>query len=217
MAMTNTYDRQEELNLSIPRGITVAGVGGVGSWVAIFAAMSGVESIFLFDPDVVEESNRNRLPFCTGAINRPKVEVVREFILALRPECLVVAVQAKLEGVLLQLQVSHSHTVIDCTDSPKSQILISKACREGRTNFIRAGYDGTHITVTSNVSGWIRDTEEETYTVQPSWVVPSAVVAALAVGKMELFQDQEVSLDLSEIGIPVLKKPSNRLTKRCRR
>ena len=212
------YTRQQQIGLTTPRNVTVVGVGGIGSWVAILSAMSGVEGLYLFDPDVMEESNRNRLPFCTGSLNRPKVEVVKDYIDAIRPDSIVVGIPEKCEGILLELQLSISNYLIDCTDSPRSQFAIYNKCKEhgGGVRYIRAGYDGTNITVTGAVSGWIRtDVEEEQYAFQPSWVVPAVTVAALAVGKMMKYHDQEVSLDISEIGIPVVQR-QRRITARCR-
>lgn len=213
--MTDLYDRQREIGLTVPPSITIAGCGGIGSWVAIDSAMSGVGSIYLFDPDIMEESNRNRLPFCQSSLNRPKVEVVAEYIAGIRPDAIVVAIQEKLEDVLLDIQLSVSSFIIECTDSPKAQFTIYNACKKAGVAFIRAGYDGTKITVASSVSGWIKtDVEEENYTVNPSWVVPAQIVAALAVGKMLKYFNQEVGLDISEIGIPVLQR-QRRLTARC--
>jgi len=209
------YSRQRDINLTTPNCITVAGVGGIGSWVAILAAMSGVKNIYLFDDDVMEESNRNRLPFCQGSLNRPKVEIVKEYIDSIRPEAVIVAVPSKLEESFLDIQLRISNAVIDCTDSPKAQYTIYNACKAIQRCYIRAGYDGTHITVTSNVSGWIKiDEEQENYTVNPSWVVPAVTVAALAVGKLMKYADQEIGLDINEIGIPVVQK-QKRLTARC--
>jgi len=201
--------------LSTPPSVTVIGCGGIGSWVAILSAMSGVGTLYLFDPDMLEESNRNRLPFCQGSINRPKVEIVEEYIRAIRPEATVVAIPDKLEGLLLNIQLSLGSVFVDCTDSPKAQFSIYNTCKKIGHRYIRAGYDGTRIMVTSNVSGWIKtDVEEENYAVNPSWVVPAVTVAALAVGKLMKYFDQEVSLDISEIGIPVLQR-QKRLTTRC--
>jgi len=209
------YDRQIEIGLTLPTAVTVVGLGGIGSWVAIDLAMSGVPNLYLFDPDVMEESNRNRLPFCQSSINRPKVEVVSDYIKAIRPDCIVVAIQEKLEGILLDIQLSLSNLIVECTDSPRAQFTIYNACKEHLVRFIRAGYDGTHGTVSGVVSGWIKTDEEEAhYQVNPSWVVPSQVFAALAVGKALKYFDQEASLDLSEIGIPVLQR-QKRLTARC--
>ena len=214
--MPNTYIRQEQLQLNIPASVTVVGCGGIGSWVAIMSAMSGVPSLYLFDDDIMEESNMNRLPFCQASLNRPKVDVVAEYIRAIRPDATVVPIKQKLEGMLLDIQMSVSEYIVDCTDSPRSQIDMYNKCKHNSVNYIRAGYDGTNITVTSNVSGWIRtDVEEEHYNFNPSWVVPSSIVAALAVAKMEKFPNQEVALDISEIGIPVVAR-HRRLTARCR-
>lgn len=214
--MTDLYSRQTTLQLHTPRDVTVIGCGGIGAWVAIDCAMSGVESIYLFDPDVLEESNRNRLPFCQSAVNRPKVEVLAEYIQGIRPECLVVPIAEKLEGMLLDVQLRVSTSFIDCTDSPKAQHTISRAVKNQGRTYIRAGYDGTHITVTGTVSGWIKtDVEEATYTVAPSWVVPAQVVAALAVGRLMKYTEQEVCLDISEIGMPAVQR-NKRVTARCR-
>ncbi len=210
------YSRQVELNLYVPNSVTVVGCGGIGTWVAIDLAMSGVPVIYLFDPDVVEESNRNRLPFCQGALNRPKVEVVAEFIRAIRPDAIIVPIQDKLGGILLDIQGKVCHIYIDCTDSPKTQMTLYKFCKERGGTYIRAGYDGTHITDTSIVSGWINAaSEEENYQVNPSWVVPAQIVAALAVAKLMMYPDQEVNLDISEIGVPVAQR-QKKLTARCR-
>ena len=210
------YSRQETLQLTVPDSVTVIGLGGIGSWVAILAAMSGVKKLFLFDDDLMEEHNRNRLPFCQGSLNQPKVQVVKNYIDAIRPEATVIGMQERLDGIFLDLQLSIDTVFMDCTDSPKSQFKINRACKKAERKYIRAGYDGTHITVTNIINGWMRiDEEDVTYTVAPSWVVPAVTVAALAVGKLMKYPNQQVSLDISEIGIPVLQKKGKRITKRC--
>jgi len=212
------YSRQAELNLYLPHGVAIIGCGGIGSWVAIFAAMSGIKNLHLYDTDVMEESNRNRLPFCQGSIGQPKVEVVAGFIRAIRPEAFVYPINCKFEPDMMNvLSGSGIENFIDCTDSPKTQVsLYNESKKWDHYRYIRAGYDGTHITVTSHVSGWIKkDVEQEQYQVNPSWVVPAATVAALAIAKLMKFNNQEVGLDLSEIGIPVLDK-QKRVTARCK-
>lgn len=210
------YDRQSTLQLRVPKNMTIVGVGGIGSWVAIDAAMSGVQNLYLFDPDNLEEHNRNRLPFCQSSINRPKVDVVTDFIRAIRPEAVVVPIKERLEGLLLQIQLSVSEWIVDCTDSPKSQFTIYNACKQNNVQYLRVGYDGTSMTVTGHVSGWIKNTEDvEHYAINPSWVVPAQVVAALAVGRIMKYTGQEVACDVGDIGIAVLQK-TEQLTPRCR-
>ena len=211
------YSRQQDIELHLPSNVLVIGCGGVGSWVGIFAAMSGVQNIFLYDPDILEESNRNRLPFCDSSLNRPKVDVLADFINGIRSEILVVPIKSKITEELLKahLAVNRGY-VVDCTDSPKTQIMSFNVCSKGNYSYIRAGYDGTHITITSTVSGWIKKAEEETYEIRPSWVVPSAICGALAVSKMLKYPLQEVGIDISEIGIPALSRMSKSdVTARC--
>ena len=211
------YSRQRDLELRLPNSILIIGCGGVGSWVGIFAAMSGVQAIHLYDPDFLEESNRNRLPFCESSLNRPKVDVLADFIKGIRPEIMVIPIQNRITEELLGAHLATNPSwVIDCTDSPKTQIMTFNVATNINRGYIRAGYDGTHITVTSTVSGWIKNVEEETYEIRPSWVVPSAICGALAVSKLLKYRGQEVGLDISEIGIPALSRMSKReITARC--
>jgi len=208
------YQRQRAIGLQIPQSVTLAGCGGVGYMVAISLAATGVPNIYLFDPDILEESNRARLFACQSSIGQPKVEVVRDFIAGIRPDCIVVAVQDKLDGILLDIQLQVSEVIIDCTDSVKSQIKIYKACKEKGIRFVRAGYNVNHITVTSVISGFVRGEQEETYAEDPSWIAPPLVIAGEVLYKVMKSPDHEVSLDLEEIGIPI-KQRTSRLTPRC--
>ncbi len=211
------YVRQEPLHLTIPRSVTVAGVGGIGAWCSIGMAMSGVPNLYLFDPDLLEESNRGRLPFCQSSLNKPKVDVVADYIRAIRPECNIVPIQEKLEGILLPIQLSTSNVVADFTDSPKAQITIYNACVKAGVTYLRAGYDGTHMTITSHISGWVNMEQEEVpYQTTPSWVGTCLVIAGLVLHKLEKLPGQEVSCDLSEIGIPAQRRTASRLSPRCR-
>jgi len=79
------------------------------------------------------------------------------------------------------------------------------------------------MTVSSVVPSWgaIGDdttTPEETgYRVDPSWRPVAEVVACLAVAKLEKFPNLEVSCNLDEIGVSVLKNTrAPRPTTRCR-
>ena len=70
------YTRQEKLDITPPNGVTVIGCGGVGAWVAIDLAMSGVRKLTLFDHDKLEIHNLNRLPFSALNVGKPKTEVL---------------------------------------------------------------------------------------------------------------------------------------------
>lgn len=82
----------DRLDLLADKRVAVFGVGGVGSYVVEALARSGVGSIIIVDNDIVAESNINRqLIALTSTVGRKKVEVARDRILDINPDCNVVA------------------------------------------------------------------------------------------------------------------------------
>ena len=77
------YQRQEKLELKTGQSACVVGCGGIGFWVAKFLAMSGVEKLWLFDNDVIEEHNLNRLDLPHKTIGQNKADVVKMMIEAI--------------------------------------------------------------------------------------------------------------------------------------
>ena len=74
--------------------VAVFGVGGVGGYVCEALARAGVGAIDLFDNDTVSVSNLNRQIIALhSTVGRPKVEVMRERIADINPECRVRAHQ----------------------------------------------------------------------------------------------------------------------------
>lgn len=80
-------EAQEKLRNS---RVLLAGLGGVGSYVAEALARAGVGALTLLDFDTVELSNINRqLPAILSTVGRPKTEVVAERLAQINPECRV--------------------------------------------------------------------------------------------------------------------------------
>lgn len=74
--------------------VAVFGVGGVGGQTAEALARAGVGTIDLYDNDTVSLSNINRQIIALhSTVGRPKVEVMRERILDINPDCDVHAYQ----------------------------------------------------------------------------------------------------------------------------
>ena len=70
--------------------VAVFGVGGVGGHVVEVLVRSGVGAIDLVDYDVVAVSNINRQLIATyDTVGRKKIEVMKERILSIQPECKV--------------------------------------------------------------------------------------------------------------------------------
>ena len=83
------YGEQAVQKLNNAR-VAVFGVGGVGGYVCEALARAGVGRIDIFDRDTVSLSNINRQIIALhSTVGRPKVEVMRERILDINPECQV--------------------------------------------------------------------------------------------------------------------------------
>ena len=73
---------KEQLNSA---RVAVAGLGGLGSNIAVMLARSGVGHLFLVDFDVVDVTNLNRQMYRTKDIGRPKTEALREILGDINP------------------------------------------------------------------------------------------------------------------------------------
>lgn len=111
--------------------VILFGVGGVGSWCAEGLVRTGVGHITLVDSDRVAMSNVNRqLMATTLTVGQPKVEALRERLLAINPEADVVALQKVFnEQTADDFDLASYDYVIDAIDSLKEKaLLIRRAC-----------------------------------------------------------------------------------------
>jgi len=99
--------------------VLVVGVGGVGSWCAEALVRTGLGHLTLVDDDTVVESNLNRqCPATAATLGRPKVEAMRERLLAINPACEVKAINARFPSSALPSTLYPLPSlVIDAIDS----------------------------------------------------------------------------------------------------
>lgn len=122
----------------------VVGVGGVGSWAVEALARTGIGELTLIDLDEVCISNTNRqLPALAGKLGQPKVEVLKERVLAINPECRVNAIQkfftASTAEELLAIPCSG---VLDAIDSLKHKALLIAECHKRQLPIVVSGGAG---------------------------------------------------------------------------
>ena len=179
------YQRQEELKLNQNETVTVVGCGGIGYWVAKILAMSGISKIVLYDPDILEEHNLNRLDIPYSFIGKNKADVTRVAINTIREDCIVYSFPFPYSDV-----AEKTDWVIDCTDKAKAQIENQEIARKIKAKYFKAGYDGENFGIHNSVAEWGEDGEG--YTIVPSWAVPAMIVAALSVAKVMKYEKKEV-------------------------
>jgi len=171
------YDRQRSMFIPLKQ-VAVVGVGGVGTWVAIFNAMSGTKYIKLFDSDTVDITNLNRLPFSQEDVGKPKAQVCKEFIKRIRPDCIVMTFP-KISKTNLFL-LDDCDVVFECTDDYRVQKLVYDYCKEKRIRFWRAGTEGFTVEVRMDVPKALWNPQTG-YRIVPTWVCPTVLASLLAV------------------------------------
>ena len=182
------YQRQEELKLNQDMSVTVVGCGGIGYWVAKILAMSGINKMNLYDPDILEEHNLNRLDIPFRFIGKNKADVTKLAINGIREECICYSFPFPFNDI-----ADKTDWVIDCTDNAKAQMENQELAKAMGAKYFKAGYDGENFGIHNSVAEWSTDDDEEGgYTIVPSWAVPAMIVAALAVAKVMKYEGKEV-------------------------
>ncbi len=114
--------------------VAVFGIGGVGGHAVEALARAGIGSIDIIDSDTVSESNINRQTVALhSTVGRPKVQVMRDRILDINPECKVTAHQCfYLPETAENFDFSQYDYVLDCVDTVAAKIDI--ICRAKELN-----------------------------------------------------------------------------------
>ncbi|HKJ49866.1 MAG TPA: tRNA cyclic N6-threonylcarbamoyladenosine(37) synthase TcdA [Gammaproteobacteria bacterium] len=122
----------------------VVGVGGVGSWAAEACVRSGIGRITLIDHDDISIGNTNRQSHTTqDTLGRSKVEVLRERILAINPECACDAVDDLVtRGNVDKFEFAQFDYVIDAIDHVSHKLTLMHHCRRNKIRSVSTGGAG---------------------------------------------------------------------------
>ena len=187
------YERQESLKLNKDISISVVGAGGIGFWVSKFAVLSGIEKISVWDDDIFEAHNLNRIDIPLKFIGKNKTDVVRMMIESIRPDCSIHSFPFKYS----EMTAEKCDWVVDCTDKISSQTENQRIADKIGAKYLKSGYNGEHISINDRVAEW--GEAEDGYTITPSWVVPASIIAALTVGKIMKYVNKEISTNLVDL------------------
>jgi tRNA threonylcarbamoyladenosine dehydratase len=134
--MLHQFSRNElaigKEGLEILKNSTVAvlGVGGVGSFAVEALARSGVGRLVLVDKDDVDITNINRqIHALLSTIGKPKVDLMKERIADINPECEVIALKMFYTEETYEQFFSYGlDYVIDASDTISYKIHLMKEC-----------------------------------------------------------------------------------------
>ena len=107
--------------------LAVVGLGGTGSFVAQELAHLGVQDFLLIDPDVVEETNLNRILGATTAdIGRRKVEVAERAIHGVNHAAHVTSIAGDVVNPPIANLLLDRDFIFICTDSMASRAVVNQ-------------------------------------------------------------------------------------------
>ncbi|MCL2294786.1 MAG: sulfur carrier protein ThiS adenylyltransferase ThiF [Spirochaetes bacterium] len=125
-------------------GIAIAGLGGLGSNIAVMLARIGVGKLLLVDYDVVEPGNLNRQYYDTTHIGLLKTEALKSQINKINPFVDTEAVAVKIEaGNVLDVFKDYS-IVCEAFDDPQYKAILVNALLEagGKKIIAASGMNG---------------------------------------------------------------------------
>ena len=107
--------------------VAVAGVGGLGSTVAVALARAGVGELILIDHDVVEPSNLNRQQFFIDQIGLPKVTALAATLTRINPGTRVRAYWEKVREDNLERLFDDCDILVEAFDDAAQKALLVNA------------------------------------------------------------------------------------------
>jgi len=110
--------------------VTILGLGGLGSNVAVALVRSHIGKLYLVDYDVVERSNLNRQYYFTKDIGIKKTEALKAILQSINPEVEVISRYIKVdEDNVLEL-CKNSTIIVEAFDDAKTKaMLINKVLK----------------------------------------------------------------------------------------
>ena len=179
----DVYDRQKNLSVlnhknqqyirRIPQKVTVVGLGGIGSWVALDMAIAGVPNLVLIDSDSIEKHNLNRTPFKDIQVGMNKADAVNQLILERRNTKVTVYNKAyELLPSYFRHEIADSY-LIDCRDN-----LDELPYEVQKKLYLR--YDGISMTVMRELPDQAFVPHTRGYDIVPSILMPPQMLSAIA-------------------------------------
>jgi len=105
--------------------VGVAGLGGLGSVVAVILARAGIGRLVLVDHDVVEAGNLDRQHYFIDQVGLPKVDALQATIRRISTQVQVVIHRASLDRGNIPSLFAGSHLIVECLDRPdQKQMLV---------------------------------------------------------------------------------------------
>jgi len=160
--------------------VLVAGLGGLGSFVAELLTRIGVGHLFLVDYKVVDEPDLNRqILYTREDLGKRKVEAAKNRLSLINPKVNIEGVFGKIE----EIEFPDVDVIVDCLDTFKSRFFLEKVAWKKRLPMVHGGVLGFTGQITVLFPGKTRRLSEifpDAQDVESPQVFPSAVALVAA-------------------------------------
>lgn len=109
--------------------VAIAGVGGLGSPVAIALCRTGVGRLILADFDVVEPSNLNRQQYFVDQIGLPKVEALKANLMRINPYIQIDIHPVRLTQQTIPQLFADADIIVEAFDGADQKAMLVNCCR----------------------------------------------------------------------------------------
>jgi sulfur carrier protein ThiS adenylyltransferase len=154
--------------------VGIAGLGGLGSNVAVALTRLKVGKLILADYDVIEESNLNRQNYFYDQIGRHKVDVSLENLRRINPEANLVGHKVRLAPDNIPRVFAEAHVVAECFDRADQKQMIVETVLSRMKNTI--------IVTVSGLAGFGKSNDIRTVRLSPRLVLVGDGVSGTAAG-----------------------------------
>jgi len=105
--------------------VGIAGLGGLGSNLAIALARTGIGKLILVDFDCVEKSNLNRQQYFLSQTGKLKTEALKQNIIEINPEVEVEIINCKLNAENIPTIFDNADIIAECFDKADAKEMIT--------------------------------------------------------------------------------------------
>jgi sulfur carrier protein ThiS adenylyltransferase len=143
--------------------VGIAGLGGLGSNVAVALARSGIGKLIIVDFDNVEQSNLNRQQYFIDQLGRPKVDCMIENLRRINPRVEVVGHNLMLSANNIPHIFANADCLAECFDAAQAKQMVVE------TALVKMA--GVKIVSVSGLGGYGKSNEIKTKRVSPRLVM----------------------------------------------
>jgi len=158
---------KEALELLQSVRIGIAGAGGLGSNCAANLVRSGFKQFVIVDFDIIEYSNLNRQFFFCAQAGKPKVEMLRQNLLAINPDLDISIHSRKIDTNNLNDFFSECQAVVEAFDKPECKKMIVERYMNSEKLLVAA----------SGISGWGQSDRIKTRRIRQNFFIVGDMVS----------------------------------------